>query len=371
VAAELAKDAKAAKRARPFWLMSKLKKAGHRAREGEESKEEEIPVTAAQESMWDEIDASRPRFSPVQPRGRQRHKDLSFKHSPEKRRMDDVARKRLGDILISHVKDYGNDLCSMTEVVRVIEMGAPIDYKDTYGNTPLMWAVIKKTTEMVVLLMKRGAGVNVHNNNGTVPIMEAARDPYRTAIAGKLVEHKKLDLNMKTTSGYTCLMIAVQANNLDFIDLLVKKEVVHHLDLDAQDKDGFTACHHAAQLRNLECIQQLLHFGASMEVGDTRNRLVIDLIPRPDDENGDVEDVASEACRTWMYNHYHTVVQKRGLGQSPWTNNADYEWCGSLHDTAYKTPGILEENVESAMNQQTTTRNILMRDGGKVSGLVV
>jgi hypothetical protein len=365
---QMAKDLKATKvaKSRPFWLMSKLKKAGQRARRdtGEEE-EEEMPVTRKQEQLRNDIDASRPRFSPVQPRGRQRQRDQLFSQSPEKKRMDEIARKRFGDILISHIKDYGNGKCSMVEVVRVIEMGAPLNYKDTYGNTPLMWAVIKRNADMVELLLKGGADVNAQNNSGNTVIMEAARDPHRTAIAGVLIDHGKVKLKHQTNSGFSCLMIAAQNNNVPFMEMLAEKQVVYQLDLNAQDKEGFTAMHHAAFARKLDSMQHLVRFGASVEVGDNKGRLVAHLLPRPEMEGYD-EDEASETCRIWLYNYYHTHVQKRGLGQSPWLNSSDYDWCGSLHQTAFRTVGVEQGgDREAATRQAATTNDMLMKVGGK------
>lgn len=63
------------------------------------------------------------------------------------------------------------------QVLAALEQGADIDVRDTYGQTPLMYAISSgQAPEFVEMLVQQGADVNARTEAGWTPLMYAARD---------------------------------------------------------------------------------------------------------------------------------------------------------------------------------------------------
>ena len=65
---------------------------------------------------------------------------------------------------------------STPEIVQLLlEKGAEIEARDTYGWTPLMIAIWYSTPKIVQLLIEKGAEVNARDKDGLTPLMIAAK----------------------------------------------------------------------------------------------------------------------------------------------------------------------------------------------------
>lgn len=111
---------------------------------------------------------------------------------------------------------YNNDF----KAVRVlIQNGTPVDTKDHYGKTILMWAVINENLDMARYLISRGADVNARDVEGTTPLMWAVV----TGNAGtvKLLIEKNADIHAKDVYGKTALRSSTE-RGLNKISMLLK-----------------------------------------------------------------------------------------------------------------------------------------------------
>ncbi|MDR3000943.1 MAG: ankyrin repeat domain-containing protein, partial [Fibromonadaceae bacterium] len=125
------------------------------------------------------------------------------------------------------------------EVVKwLIEMGSPLEEKETNGRTALVCAIVAERLEVVKALLDAGADIN------TVNKME------RSALINAITE-KKVDM---------ALFLIEQGADFDLVDNM-----------------GRTALHYAAQLGYTNIVKSLIERGASLDIVDKYKTTPLDL----------------------------------------------------------------------------------------------
>lgn len=132
----------------------------------------------------------------------------------------------------------------------LIDHGAYVDATDAYLKTPLLNAAEQGNYQMVKLLWKNGALINVHSTGefGTTPLIAAARN-----------------------------------GNFPIVDFLLK----HGAEVNAQGAFDTTALHEAAAHRHAEIVKLLIEHGANLDaitVGDNYTPLTGAIIMPEDNE---------------------------------------------------------------------------------------
>ncbi len=121
------------------------------------------------------------------------------------------------------------------EAVRLlIERGACVNAKDSYGITPLHCATCKGQIDIVRLLIERGACVNAKNVHGTRPLHYAAMYGY-TNIVRLLIENGESIIE-KDNDGWTPMRCAALNAHADTVALfhdleLRKRNVIKRMSL--------------------------------------------------------------------------------------------------------------------------------------------
>jgi ankyrin repeat protein len=141
------------------------------------------------------------------------------------------------DYLISHgaeldlkSRDGSTPLCHAavrgeTEIVALLlSKGAdPNLYgmHDSTGNynTPLMIAANSNHVETMKLLLSKGAKIDRRSNKGNTPLMEASKRPYELVV--KFLIEKGSDVNAKGPHGHTALIFAAYNGHIKNIKLLL------------------------------------------------------------------------------------------------------------------------------------------------------
>lgn len=123
------------------------------------------------------------------------------------------ASRPLGEWLILATK-RGN----IKEVERILAAGADVNFRGTWGMTPLIWAASKGHVKIVELLVSGGADVNMRANNQSTALMWASfsghRDVVRHLLGGGA------DVDAKSNSGATALMAATERGHHETVRLL-------------------------------------------------------------------------------------------------------------------------------------------------------
>jgi len=178
-----------------------------------------------------------------------------------------------------------------TEIVEMLlNRGANINAKNWCGITPLHNAVKSKKMEITEYLLKRGAYVNARNSYNVTPLHFAVEKGSEEIVRlllkhGAYVNsgcnstfwtgHTSVQFGVKETStpweGYTPLWLAVKKGHEEVVKLLLESGA----NVNAQDKDGKTVLHCAVENKEEKVVQLLLECGANVDVQDKYGKTVL------------------------------------------------------------------------------------------------
>ncbi len=200
---------------------------------------------------------------------------------------------------------YGPEVPNLLK--SLLDLGAHVNYSNSYGKTPLM-AAASSGVDKVKVLLEHGAQVNVLDKNGYSPLLYALSDRHLKKNMLKLLLEKGADVNIQDPFGYTPLMATVlryddikdeevfdmllnQTNNIEvknrfgetalFIaarqnrDFPFQKLLAKGADIRAQDKDGTTVLMVAAADGEFEKVQTLLAKGAHVHTRDNEGKTAL------------------------------------------------------------------------------------------------
>lgn len=165
----------------------------------------------------------------------------------------------LNDMLIKAVREGNID--SVTEYIAV---GADINTTDTKNSntTPLILAILYGHHNIVKMLIKAGANVNIINSLGTTPLRAAIIDKHAETV--ELLIESGSDIHQIDICERTPLHITAEGGNVQLTQILFKAGA----DINAMDKWGDTPLNRAAYCQNMETVHFLIKAGANVNIPD-------------------------------------------------------------------------------------------------------
>ncbi len=207
--------------------------------------------------------------------------------------VDVNARNEAGATLLTEaLSSHNGTLADTTQIVNLLlARGADVNAQDRWGNSVLMYAVDHRSASLVKTLINNGANVWMKNHEGETALHEATRiGPGLYEIVKLLVEaHARVE--ERDVHGVTALMLAARSTDV----ATVKYLLAHHANVNARDKDGMTVLMHALffqsevsadwQAREAEVIRELLRQGAKVNarMNDGRTALTWAIIAGNED----------------------------------------------------------------------------------------
>ena len=145
-----------------------------------------------------------------------------------------------------------------------------VNVQDYTGRTPLHAAVAADAQGVFQHLLKnRYTNLDAKSNDGTTPLMLAARMAIEGMVEA-LIE-ANADVNIADDMGKTALHWAAAVNNVDAVNVLLK----NNANRDAQDNRDETPLFLAAREGSYQAARALLDHGANREIQDHMDRLPI------------------------------------------------------------------------------------------------
>lgn len=138
------------------------------------------------------------------------------------------------------------------------------------GNTALHNVAKMNNLEAVIMLIDKGAEINVRNNEGKTPLHEALEYKIcgRYDVAEFLIKENipGIVYNVTDNQGQNLLHLAAKLLDKSFLEVLLKKYLESSLSLDEKNNYGKTALQIAADTGNESNVELLLQNGANVDM---------------------------------------------------------------------------------------------------------
>ncbi|XP_011505281.1 PREDICTED: ankyrin-1-like [Ceratosolen solmsi marchali] len=139
--------------------------------------------------------------------------------------------------------------------------------KTNFFHTPLYYAVKLKDTQLVELLLSKGALINDKDFNKETPLSLALEKKCYKIVDVLLSKYlnQAIDLTSPSHDDYIAFNAACRRNNKHVVESFLKQEISNNMYLNYESKDEYndTPLHIAVKYQNLEVIDVLLKYGAN------------------------------------------------------------------------------------------------------------
>ncbi|XP_028256866.1 protein TANC1-like [Parambassis ranga] len=152
------------------------------------------------------------------------------------------------------------------------QLAVQMDAHDSlWGETVLSAAAGRGRMEMCVFLLERGAGPEIPNRRGMVPLLSATKHGHTQIV--ELLLKQGADANVSDKQGRTALMLASSEGHVSTVELLLSKGA----SLSSADQEGLTALGWACMKGQKGAVQLLAEAGADLNHPDRQGRTPLDL----------------------------------------------------------------------------------------------
>ncbi|OUM63992.1 hypothetical protein PIROE2DRAFT_43024 [Piromyces sp. E2] len=191
-------------------------------------------------------------------------------------------------------------------IKELIKRGSGVNFVDKSGNSPLVYAVQKRTLPIVKLLIKKGANVNFLIKRNNKSILMYAIELEEVEIVKHLIK-SGADINFKNDKGISILKRVSDIGNKEIFEYLIKYNVnncitgeicendiiytvinknrldlvkilvTNNLDVNIQDNDGDTALTYAVRNRTIDILKYLIANGADTHIINNNGQSIEDI----------------------------------------------------------------------------------------------
>ena len=218
---------------------------------------------------------------------------------------------------------FAVDTANLEMINFLLDRGFDINnQKNSLSNTPLHIAVKKGLTDIVYVLLEKGANTELKNINGNTPLDLAREKQFsriikllESTVLPGLQKQQQLQLQLQRhPERSNNIFEAVKNNRFDDVEHFLEYKKI---DINIQDKDGRTPLHWAIVHKNNDMIKYLIQKGASLEIKDSKNntpsllakhlKVTLDMAT---DQSGDDKNVIKEELLTCIYKYLYDDWEK-------------------------------------------------------------
>ncbi|KAL7307157.1 hypothetical protein TKK_0000881 [Trichogramma kaykai] len=211
------------------------------------------------------------------------------------------------------------------EVLDDMRKTARLDARDDWGWTPLHWTVRFGNKDGASLLLRRGADVNLANNEGSTPLHISSKGYGRFDTTKMLLDDEECEVDARDRWGNTALHLALghsqsraaesllrrdadpnaaneegetplhvvcamyRSNDLLEMFFEVNDDIQKIVQVDAKDKLGDTPLHLALRLNNKKMAECLLRRGADINLANEEGWTPLHVIAKRNKDDGWIE----------------------------------------------------------------------------------
>ena len=147
------------------------------------------------------------------------------------------------------------------EVVKLLlKENADVNIQDKNGVTALMLASLNGHTHVVELLLKENADVNIKNKQGMTALNLASLKGHTHVV--ELLLKDNANVNIQDKNGVTALMLASLKGHTQIVELLLKENA----DVNIQKKDRLTALVGASENGHVQVVELLIKNNADVNI---------------------------------------------------------------------------------------------------------
>lgn len=241
------------------------------------------------------------------------------------------------ELLQSAVEQNNSELLDM-----LLEKGADVNSKNQEGMTALLVACQRENLVLVEHLLKKNADANVKDNSGFNPLSLAMKqENYK--MFDMLVEYGA-DIYQKNDQGQNLLMQAIIEDNPKLFENLLTKE----FNLQDRDSNGKTALYYAVKTLDKDFVLDLLDAGADVNEA-YENESVVDVAMSLEahkivdiiiERGGTIRNFDSIAA-------INRIVEASKAERFPFEKNRDFIMMNNLESIDF---GKLDENGNSSLH---------------------
>jgi ankyrin repeat protein len=166
----------------------------------------------------------------------------------------------------------------------LLEAGADINSRDSFGHTPLTIAARESEgTTILDYLLSKGSQINAVDNNGDSALVWASAREDGLPLVLFLLDHGA-NVAVTNQKGRTALMTAARRNKNPHIATAL---VAGGADINAKDSSGMTALIIAYLENTYEVCSEMVNLGANTQVRDSQGKTVIDYARMYRESQGD------------------------------------------------------------------------------------
>jgi len=152
----------------------------------------------------------------------------------------------------------------------LLKKGASINWQDNRGNSPLIIAAKKSNSKTMALLIKSGARINLADKQGLTALMWATKQNCSSCV--QLLIDKGADPELPSQIGNNAVMFA-SLNSAKILKILLLNEP----DLTIRNDQSLTALMLAVENEQLDCVELLLRNGANPKRKNSKGQDSFDL----------------------------------------------------------------------------------------------
>lgn len=176
----------------------------------------------------------------------------------------------------------------LSEVQALLKSGVNIDeHKNERGETALYNTLFTGYMDRAALLLKHNASPNIQDNSGQTILHLLVADNSIDKMKFLFENTTNIDLEIKSFSGHFPLYTSMLNENIDAMDLLLKKgadinskdsfggSALHGADVNSKNSSGASALHGAIYNNQLKAAELLLKHGADVNAKDNYGNTIL------------------------------------------------------------------------------------------------